>query len=127
MAASESLFQVVSISHGGNNLDMPIGGGLNQIVQFLPITFADNTFAQALPIQSRSVEGRSVSLQHASELVIGAKGTLLFTLKKSGGGNSTVSITNMKVGPVDQDFDNPPYTKTISYTSEGDPVVTISI
>lgn len=127
MAAGDVTYQVVAFSHGGTAIGELMGYLFRRIVQFLPVVYADNVYAQVMPIQGRQVEAESSNLAQADELTQGAKGTISATAKQADGGTTTFSCTNMLVGNITNDLNNPPFVKTMEYINEGTPVFGVTV
>ena len=127
MAAGDVTYQIVSIVHGSTTLGEPTGFALRQIIQFLPVIYADNIWAQVMPVTGKQIEAEADNLSQADELVQGAKGTLVATLKEADGGTASLSITNMLVGNIARTMKSAPYDKTTDFINEGVPVLSIMV
>lgn len=127
MAAGDITYQIVSFTHGSTTLTEMVGCSVTSIVQFLPVTFNTEVFAQVAPIQGRQIEVESVNYNLSQELTQGAKGTIDIQLKEADAGTATISITLMLVGTEGRDAMTAPYTKRTSYSNEGTPVMTVSL
>lgn len=127
MAAGNITYQIISISHNSVAFDEPIGAALRQIIQFLPVTFADNVWAQVMPTTGKQVEAEADSYSMADEHTQGAKGTLAMSLKEADGGTATISVTNMLVGNINREMKSPPYEKSTDMINEGVPVISITL
>lgn len=127
MAAGDVTYQIISITHGGVPFLEPIGASLRQIVQFLPVVFADNVYAQVMPIQGRQMEGEADNYNQGDEHTQGAKGTFTITLKEADGGSAVLSTTNMLVGNINREMKSAPYSKVTDVVNEGVPVMSITL
>jgi len=125
MAVGDVTYQIVSIVHGAITLNEPVGGSFDDIVQFIPIVFGEEEFAQAAPIQSQQVEAEATVYELLNNIPAGTVATLTFTLKEADGGNATVSATNMQRGTVNRDMNTPPYTKRTAFSNAATPVISV--
>lgn len=127
MASGDVAFQLVSITHGGTEYTLAIGGSFNDVIQVLPVVYNTEVYAQQLPIQGRSMEGEATNLYLDDEVAAGTKGTLLYTLRQADGSNATVQATNMAKLSTYRDFNTAPYSKRIEHSNNGTPVLSIAI
>lgn len=119
MASGQIVYQVVSITFASVSLDMPTGWDLTEICTVLPVTYADNVWAQVCPTIGRSIEGMLSSLNISVEVAMETKGTLLIVLKEAGGSTATITVTLLKLINVHRAGQSPPYGKNKRLINEG--------
>ena len=128
MATSDNVtYQIVSVELGGKEFELPFGASVSDVVQFLPITYGTNVYAQCLAIVGRSVDCDVVNLGLSSSPEAGEKGTFKLRLRECGGTDASIEATNIKRGTSTYDAHSPPYARRTSCTNEGTPVLTISV
>jgi hypothetical protein len=127
MAGDQVTFQIVSIKHNAIAFEFPIGAGVDEIVQYLPITFSTNVFTQIAPIQGRQIEGEAMNYQMAIEHTIGTLASFEIQLKEAGGGTAIITATNMLIGNISRNMSSPPYTKRTSVINGAVPVFSVTV
>lgn len=126
MAGENTGYQIASVTHGGVDLGDVIGANFIDNVEFLPVRFLENTFAQVAPVISREMEASVTTLTLTDLRDPAAKGTLVITLRQSDGGSTVISCTNMQRGTTTRNMNSPAYSQELNFSNVGTPVLSVS-
>lgn len=124
ITTAQNSYKIVSVTHGANTYYQPVGGSLQESVDWSENRPDVSVSASAVAANTYDLTGRVRFEGMQTPVAIGTKAALTFTLLEYAGTNATVVIASsasqgMLAGPSGYEFDSAPYTQTTDFKYQG--------